>query len=231
MKSRCNSIKNISARSNKSKKKHSVCNSKEICNSQTGEDGKKVNYENLKPSINIIEKLPTEILVNIANNLSIKELESLGSTCSLLMGVTSFIKKRRGPQSILLKLHLNYENRNCHLCYRQIFITFEKVRSFDKLSDFSFRLCDDLGPAECLMNDWLYCQPRCILIFATENIVAESRVGKTCNVLNFFDYQDLPKCQNPLSIKHLNSCDVKQTKLFFGYCFIFSMIIECSYAN
>lgn len=126
----------------------------------------------------VIEKFPAEILVRIANNLCLKELAALSMTCPVWNDIVNFIKARRGPQSLILKLHYKYENRSCCLCYLPIFASIDYIlNNLEGFSNNIFNVCNDFCPALEVTNETLFCQPRCIIIFGTYDVAAESRIG------------------------------------------------------
>lgn len=128
-----------------------------------------------------INKLPMEIWIQIANNLLIKDLDSFALTCNLCNDIAKFVKERRGPQSLLIKLHQNFGNRNCS-CFVPIPVqedSFEEdFLKYNNEHDASVsEICKDPGPAEEILKELLYCDPKCVIVLGTQSIVPESRIG------------------------------------------------------
>lgn len=154
---------------------------------------------------NLITKLPTEILIQIASNLLIKDLNRLALTSSYCNDIVEFVKNHRGPQSLFIKLHQNFTNQNCS-CYEPILVTlgysdanFPQDAYFDRTS--LTTLCMDPGPAEEILQELLYCDAKCVILFDTNCAIANSRIGKfKLTVINFILKREPEVCKTKIRL-------------------------------
>lgn len=143
-------------------------------------DDKKIKTisKNSNANLSITEILPTEILIRIASNLSYRDLALLSLTCSVWNDINKFIIPRRGPQTFMLSLHSNKENRSCTKCYMSTKVFFSRIqRKIVGEIDSFLEECDDYCPARELLKSSLFCQPRYIFIFSTPDDNLDSLVG------------------------------------------------------
>lgn len=131
-----------------------------------------------------INNLPEEILITIANNLTFKDLTRMQKTCKLWYYVTGFVIDRRGPQTLSINMHFNFNN--CQICYGQPFkytLVCDKCLMFCRDVTFgrSMSLCEDKGTYEEVLKD-LYCDPQCVIMFRTNSLMGSSRIGMNINL-------------------------------------------------